>query len=183
MANEAESRVLHVMEPLEGAAPEVGAWLWALEEVRRGLLQLTKDLDQAALDWRGNDGQENAIGSLLYHIAIIEMSWLYDDILLEPVPDDIAELFPHPHRQSGMLSHVGEEPLDLHLRRLAITRQRFLGRMRGMTVEDWHARRSPPGEGYVVTPAWAVFHLVEHEAGHAFQVRSLRRRALAGSAS
>lgn len=180
MADETHDRVLHVMAPVEGAHPEIGSWLWALEEVRRGLLQEVRDLDQAALDWRGPDGRENAIGALLYHIAIIEMSWLYDDVLLEPVSEDIGALFPHPHRQEdGTLSQVPGEPLEAHLQRLTLSRRRFLERMRGMTVEDWHTRRDPPGEGYSVTPAWAVFHLVEHEAGHAFQVRSLRRRRVA----
>jgi hypothetical protein len=32
-------------------------------------------------------------------------------------------------------------------------------------------------EGLDVTPEWVAYHLVEHEVGHADQMRSLRRRA------
>lgn len=173
---EETSRVRQVMTPLPGSVPEVGQWLWAMEETRRGLLPQVADLDQAALDWRGPGGDENSIAALLYHIGIIEMSWLYEDILLEHIPDDIAQLFPHPHRFGDELNPVAGEPLERHLYRLRASRERFLERMRGMSLEDWHAERVPPGVDYVCTPAWAVFHLVEHEAGHAFQIRAMRRR-------
>lgn len=178
MADPTEARTLHAMEAFPGAHPEIGPWLWAMEEVRRGLLQDVAGLDQAALDWRGPNGDENAIGALLYHIAVVEMSWLYEDVLLEEVPEDIARLFPHDHRQEdGTLSQVVGEPLEAQLQRLDLCRRRFLERMRGMSLEDWHSRRAPPGTDYLVTPAWAVFHLVEHEAGHVFQIRSMIRRS------
>jgi hypothetical protein len=49
--------------------------------------------------------------------------------------------------------------------------------LRGFTPEDWPTLRSPHGEDYDVSPEWAVFHLVEHEAGHAYQILSTWRRA------
>jgi len=61
-------RMLQI-DPLPGYEPEVGRWLWALEEVRRRTLRLVEGLDQRTLDWEGPDGRENAIGSLLYHIS------------------------------------------------------------------------------------------------------------------
>lgn len=172
-----QHRTLKVMMPLPGAVPEIGGWLWAMEEVRRGLLDEVKDIDRQTLDWRGPENRDNSIGSLLYHIALIEMSWLFEDILLEPVPADIEELFPYPHRTAdGHLFHVEGRLLGEHLECLEASRRGFLERLTSMSLEDWHARRTPPGVDYVVSPAWAVFHLVEHEAGHAFQIRSLLRR-------
>jgi hypothetical protein len=46
-----------------------------------------------------------------------------------------------------------------------------------MSLADWRTPRSPKNEDYSVTPEWMVFHLVEHEAGHIFQVSALRSRA------
>jgi len=66
--------------PLDGYDPEIGRWMWALQDVRRRYtLRLVKDLDERLVDWEGPDGQENAIGSLLYHIALVEMDWLYGE--------------------------------------------------------------------------------------------------------
>lgn len=148
-----------------------------MEEVRRGLLKTVTDLDQAALDWRGSTGLDNSIGSLLYHVALVEMSWLYEDVLLEGYPDDIKALFPLDHRTpDGRLAAVTGVPLTAHLERLGLTRARFLQRMTPLTVTDWNSVREPVGADYACSPAWVVFHLVEHEAGHNFQVREIKRR-------
>ena len=53
----------------------------------------------------------------------------------------------------------------------------FLERMKEINLEDWSKLRSPEGENYSVSPAWAVFHLVKHEAGHAAQIGVMRKRA------
>jgi hypothetical protein len=49
--------------------------------------------------------------------------------------------------------------------------------MRSILLDDWRRLRSPDDVDYRVTPEWAVFHLVEHEAGHSFQISALRSRA------
>lgn len=167
------------MTPIDEAAPEVAPWLWAMEEARRGLVSTVADLDQAALDWRGPSGADNSIGSLLYHVALIEMSWLYDDIFLREPPEDIASLFQHNHRdREGRLTHVPGVPLEEHLQRLDSTRARFLEMLVPMSASDWHTVREPPGTDYACSPAWVAYHLVEHEAGHLFQVREIKRRWL-----
>lgn len=51
--------------------------------------------------------------------------------------------------------------------------------MKSMTGEDWSRLRDPAGEDYAVSPAWVVFHLVEHEAGHAAQIAVMKKRAQA----
>lgn len=176
MVAEGRSREVRVVTPVPGAAPEIGVWLWAMEETRRGLLDTVAGLDQEALEWQGPDSNDNAIGALLYHIALVEMSWLYEDTLLEPLPDDIAALFPVDHRsEDGRLAQVEGVPLAEHLERLAVTRRRFLERMGGLSVEEWNRTREPEGVDYAVSPAWMVFHLVEHEAGHTFQMRQIKR--------
>ena len=54
----------------------------------------------------------------------------------------------------------------------------FLDHVRRMDLTEYRRVRAPEGEHYEVTPEWVVYHLVEHEIGHAYQMRSLERRAL-----
>jgi hypothetical protein len=170
-------RELKVVTPVSGTAPDIGRWLWAMEETRRGLLHTVEGLEQPALDWPGPSGTDNSIGSLLYHLALIEMSWLYGDVLLEPAPPEVESLFPREHRTvDRRLTHVAGEPLTQHMERLRLTRARFLERMAAMTVADWDTVREPADVNYACSPAWVVFHLVEHEAGHVFQIREIKRR-------
>lgn len=171
------------MTALEGSDPEIGRWLWALSDVRRRYtLRLTKDLDERLVDWEGPDGQENAIGSLLYHIAHVEVGWLYGDLMgLTDLPSVVKPLFPFPSREqaSKRLTRVLKVPLAEHLARLDRSREAFLNEIKRFSPDDWHRLRRPPDfeeVQYEVTPAWAVFHLIEHEAGHAFQISSLKAR-------
>lgn len=177
MSEEFSGREVRTVKSHPGAHPEVGRWLWGMEEARRGLLESVEGLDPELLDWRGPGGDDNSIGSLLYHIALIETSWLYDDILMRPYPEDISALFPHTHRtRDGRLTHVPDVALDEHLERLGRVRRRFIDLIGPMDPDEWNRVRAPDGEGYAVSPAWVVYHLVEHEAGHLFEVRAIVRR-------
>lgn len=166
-------------QSLPGYPPEIGTWLWAMEAVRQRTLRLVEGLDQRTLDWEGLDARENAIGSLLYHIALVEVGWLFGDILLQSdLPASLKVDLPFKSRDAeGRLMPILGVPLDVHLGRLTRTRESFLKTFREIPIEEWRRLRDPEGEDYSVTPEWAVFHLVEHEAGHAFQISSLKARA------
>jgi len=169
--------------PLDGYDPEIGRWMWALQDVRRRYtLRLVKDLDERLVDWEGPDGQENAIGSLLYHIAQVEMGWLYGDVKqMTELPPAVKPDFPFPSREPDRnhLTRVLGMPLAEHIGRLDRSREVFLREFAEIPPEEWRRLRRPPDfeeVNYEVTPEWAVFHLVEHEAGHAFQISSLKAR-------
>lgn len=163
---------------LPGCDPEIGRWLWALEEARRRTLRLVEGMDQRTLDWEGPDGRENAVGSLLYHIALVEMSWLFYDIMQQDFPPSVAGHFEHPMGdEHGRLTGVLGVPLPEHLARLQRSRDVWLETIRRLSLAEWRRCRRPDGQDYEVTPEWAIFHLVEHEAGHAFQISALKARA------
>jgi hypothetical protein len=169
------------MTPLDGYDPEIGRWLCALQDVRhRYTLRLIKDLDERLVDLEGPDRQENAIGSLLYHVAVVEMGWLYGDLKgLTELPPAVKHDFPSPGRESGgkRLTRVLGVPLAEHVGRLNRSRVVFLRELHGISSAEWRrSRPAPPPDDYEVTPEWVVFHLVEHEAGHAFQISSLKAR-------
>lgn len=163
---------------LSGYPDEIGRWLWAMQAVRGKTLWVVEGLDQATLDWEGPDGQENSIGSLLYHIALVEIGWLFTDILRQEFPPKVECEFSFAMwTAEGGMGRVHNVSLAEHLGRLERIRSIFLETLRGMKLDDWRRLRSPEGENYDVTPEWAIFHLVEHEAGHAAQISYLKRRA------
>jgi len=170
------SEILQVTA-LSGYPDDIGRWLWAMQALRRRTLELVDGLDQETLDWEGQDGRDNAIGSLLYHIALVEMSWLYFDLLQQEFPTEVRSDLPF-DAGSGKagLTRVPNVSLGEHLGRLERSRTIFLDAFRGMTLVDWRRLRSPGGDEEV-TPEWVVFHLVEHEAGHAFQISAMKGRA------
>ena len=75
------------------------------------------------------------------------------------------------------ITTIANVTLEEHLGRLARSRSFFLNAFYHITLDDWRRLRNPEDVEYKVTPEWGVFHLVEHEAGHAFQSSSIKRRA------
>ena len=164
------------VEPLPSYEPIIGRWLWALEDTRRETKLALVNLDPSLLDWISSP-TENSIGSLLYHIGLIELDWLYVEALDNaPWPEELKALFPIGARDAQqVLSVIRDVSLDEHLRRLDILRAHLLAAFRGMSLEEFRRPRTFPE--YDVTPEWVVHHLIQHEAEHRGHIQMLRSLA------
>jgi uncharacterized damage-inducible protein DinB len=154
---------LRVNQVLEGYAPEVGAALWRLEDARERTLELLSEMPPAYVD---AEVRGNRIGTILYHLALVEADWLFVEVLgQEEVPEELNGLFPEAMRdEAGQLTLIRQETPDQHLARLHAMRQILLENFRGMTDEAFHRPRELPQ--YDVSPAWVLHHLAQHEAEH-----------------
>lgn len=163
------------IEIVEGCAPEIGRLLWQLEVTRERLKEKLAGLDQATLDFALPN--ENSIGTLLYHIAAIEMSWLYEEVVETTVfPPEVNELMCYDVRDdAGRLTVVNGRSLDQHLHTLDRTRHYLLTHFQQMDIADF--RRVRQMENYSCTPEWVLHHLIQHEAEHRGQIMTIRTQA------
>ena len=146
-----------------------------MEDTRERTIALIDGISDDAVDWVPPWG-DNTIGTLIYHLAIIELDWLYTEILEQEPPPEFMALFSFDARdESGQLSPVRGETFDSHLARLHAVRSRFLYSLREMTAEDF--RRVRFLDDYDVTPEWVIHHLGQHEAEHRGQIGEI---AIAG---
>jgi len=165
----------NVVEALPGCEPEIGRWLWALEDTRRRTKDSLDGLIQSVIDWFDPHGG-SSIGTLLYHLAAIEIDWLYADVLQKPWPPELEALFPLDVRdEQGHLSAVRGLSLDEHLHRLDAVRSILLDTFRGMTLHEF--RRARRVNDHDVTPEWVIHHLMQHETEHRGQTGEIRLRA------
>ncbi|MEH7356788.1 DinB family protein [Neobacillus drentensis] len=147
--------------------PEIGRWIWCLEDVRRTILERISGLSQSDLDTKLNGG--HSIGSLLYHIALIEADWFYEEVLDGEWNPKIRCLFPQEDRNiDNTLTNIEGQDLDEHLHRLKSVRDELLTHFRSMDLQDWRKPRSLTH--YDVTPEWVIYHLIEHESHHRGQI-------------
>lgn len=179
MPTDTNKLFLHI-EPSLMYEPAIGSWLWILEDTRRETKLALANIDQSILDWTPSQA-DNSIGTLLYHIGLIELDWLYVEMLENaPWPTALKELFPIEDRDDQhALSVIRGVSLAEHLRRLDILREHLLACFRGMSLEEFHRPRSFPD--YDVTPEWILHHLIQHEVehrGHIQMLRSLAERTL-----
>lgn len=166
----AEQRRQLVIEPTWVPDPTIAHWLGAMQDARSRTLRLLEGIDQRALDWQR--GEENSVGTMLYHVAAIEADWLYAEVLTEPFPDDVVALLSWEVRDGeGRLTEVPGRGLSEHLALLEAIRQRLVAAFETMTLEDFQRPRALPN--YDVTPEWVLHHLMQHEAEHRGQIEML----------
>jgi uncharacterized damage-inducible protein DinB len=164
-----------IVDPALHPEPAIGAWLWALNDARRRTYEQLRELPPEAIDWRPAESAQS-IGSILYHIALIEADWLCTEVLEQAYPDQIAALFPYDARdQYGLLTSIQGVALAEHLARLDTVRQHVLAVYQAMDLHDFRRARHLPD--YDVTPEWVLHHLAQHEAEHRSEIGALRARA------
>jgi uncharacterized damage-inducible protein DinB len=154
--------------------PEVGRWLSAMEWARHETMQTLEGVTDDIVD-RRIDGDTNTIGTLLYHVALVEADWLLEDVFegTMPWPD---ENLPFGDRDpEGILTEVQGMTLKQHLDRLTAIRTMFTAAIKPMSVEDFHRTRAR--DRFHVSPAWVLYHLIDHEAEHRSQIARLRDQA------
>jgi uncharacterized damage-inducible protein DinB len=163
-----------VIEPVPARDQENGRWLWALEETRGRTKRIVEGLTVEQLDHLPMEFQ-NSIGTLLYHIALIEADYLYIDVLgREDYLPELQAILPLPDRDGfGRLSVVTGVRLDEHLARLDTVRAHLLNTFSDFTREQLDTPRALPEWGYAISPAWTIHHLMQHEAEHRGEIGSL----------
>lgn len=166
------------LEPIPCRSPEVGRWLSALIDTRYRTRIALDEIEAATLsiiDWV-SPVSGNSIGMILYHLAAIEASWLYEEVLQEDFPADIEGLLPYDVRddQHHLTSLKGITLKD-HWDRLEQIRKKLLIAYSDITLERFHGVRPMPD--YDVTPVFVLHHLMQHEGEHRGQITELRLNA------
>ena len=165
--------VLTLFASADYVAP-LGFAIAALEKEREHTKEVTGGLSIQDLDIH-IEGFPNSIGSLLYHIADIELDWLYSEILEEEIPKSLMSLFPVVHRdEKGKLSVIANQSLAEHFERLTIVRNELLTKLKGVDEAEFYRVRN--FERYDVNPAWVLYHLLEHECKHSEQIAHICRQ-------
>lgn len=172
---DAQKKEMLSVEAQLSKEPEIGRWLWALQDARQRTLRGLRDLPAALVDWLP-ENQASSIGTVLYHLADIEADWLYVEVLEQPLPPEVAALFPCATRDAqGNLVQVQGFALEQHLHRLETVRGLLLHAYQQMDLREFRRARSLAQ--YDVTPEWVLHHLMQHEAEHRSQIGALRASA------
>lgn len=159
------------MDIPDGTDPRVGEALWRLHDTRERSLGVLHAVEPGWVE-RAPVVGTNTIGTLLYHVALIELDWLFADILHEPFPDDAPAWFPNDVRDAaGQLHAAPAEPLERHLERLAWVRAHLNQRVSALDSADLD--RVQENEGVQSSAAWVLHHLAQHEAEHRGQVQAV----------
>ena len=152
--------------------------LWRLQDARARTREALNGMEPSLVDWQAQHGHyHHTIGTVLYHIAAIELDWLSVEILESQGLDDaIADMFPYAVREEdGLLTIVTGHSLDWHWQRLDRVREWLISVMTPMNEGEFKRVRSL--DLYDATPEWVLHHLAQHEAEHRGELMMLRTMA------
>jgi uncharacterized damage-inducible protein DinB len=162
---------------------ELGRWLWCLDDARRRTLQRLAGLDPRLVDWVAPESG-NSVGCILYHLAAMELDYLYSDVLGQRMPPDIMQRFPYEIREeNGHLTPIRGFELAWYLERLDFAHQRVQELFRAMDIDEFRRVRQLSDRPVDITPEWTLYHLTQHEAEHRGELASIRGRAEAAERS
>jgi len=140
-------------------------------------MQRVDGLDPKLVDWRVPESG-NSIGTVLYHIALIELDYLYSDLLGQSFPQEVVDLFPYEVREeSGRLTPIPAFELVWYMSRLDFAHSRVVQIVQAMDLEDFHRVRQLIDRPIDLTPEWTLYHLTQHEAEHRGELAAIRARA------
>ena len=180
--------IQRILSPMPGtASPIAGRFLWQLDDQARRLTEDTRGATLEELAWQPEPGM-NTIGMLVAHIAAVEVGWLRAAV--HGKDRDSGEVLGLTKRQIDMpLPPDGKPSAALAGRELpyfddllARSRQFTRESITALTDGDMDRRfRTPatwePGGGeFEGTIGWALYHVLEHEAGHYGQINLLRHQ-------
>ncbi len=171
-----QTRRLLTVQPLTATDPQIGRALWMLEDARHDTDAVLDDLaDPVVIDWKP-DWALHSIGTLLYHIALVEADWLHVEVQgnapSTPYSDAVTARFRYPMRSHNALTPITGGGLSEHRQRLAETRRDLLDVYSTMSLDEY--RRPRALASYDVTPEWVLHHLAQHEAEHRSEIAALR---------
>jgi uncharacterized damage-inducible protein DinB len=177
--------IRYAVDPPAGfASREAALFVAQLEDLSRRLLEDTRSLEPGALAWQPAPGQ-NTMGMLLAHIAYWEVFWTRFVLEDRPMPFEVRDVLGLDRADVGTpLPADGRPPAALEGRDVAYFHD-LLARARSHTIpvaraladadlEREVARSRPDGSRNLITVRWALYHMLEHLAGHYGQIQLLR---------
>lgn len=163
------------VEPVADCAPDIGRWLAILKDARKRTQYTLKLLKPEDLDAAPIAGL-NTVGTLLYHIALVDLNWVYDNMLQQPYPADVAALFPYPlqHKDERLYAMSGWD-LEAYQQRLNAAREKVHEVFKAMNATEFREilRRVQDFGEYEMTPESVLQHLAQHEAEHRGEIQIL----------
>jgi uncharacterized damage-inducible protein DinB len=187
--------VRSLLRPAEGFRSREAAGFYAqLEDQARILRETIQGMTTQELEWQPERGM-NTIGMLLAHNAIVDVFWTQIAILGITETDSLPVLgitmdddgMPLAPDAEGPANLKGKPPAfyeDLSSRGRAYVREAW-AKVSDADMDKEITRERPDGSKRILSVRWAMYHILEHDAGHRGQIQLLRHlyRATVGTPS
>ncbi|MFW9922701.1 MAG: DinB family protein [Candidatus Thorarchaeota archaeon] len=152
--------------------PKISLLYAQMQEVRKRLLRIIEPIDDNMIDFSPNEKEFETIGTMLYHIAGVEWSWIFQDIDGEEL-DEEKWKYAFPLRKEVNIPQLKGQGKKFYLIELESVRKKVFERLKKFSDNDLEKLYGTETEKFSLE--WVLFHLIEHETIHIGQIQILIR--------
>ena len=155
--------------------PIISRFLSMFTHNRSRIFEMLENVTDEMLDFTPNPKTIESIGSLLYHIAGVEWSWIFED--LDGKEMDYEEWkYAFALRDYHDISQISGKNKQFYLDLIETTRNEIIVRLNEYTDTDLTREFTlSDNENIIFTLEYLLFHLINHEALHLGQIALLKR--------
>lgn len=153
--------------------PQVAILYAMVMDTFKRLQKLVEGIDEKELSFRGSENNENSIGQLLQHLAVVDLHWVYR-LKGEAVPLVLE------NKYGPMLNGVGELPslkkqtLQQLMQDYEAVHHMFYEECMKLTENDL-TREVFYEKEENATIRWGIWHIADHNRYHQAHISQLRK--------
>ncbi|HGH7175706.1 TPA: DinB family protein [Bacillus wiedmannii] len=153
--------------------PQVAILYATVTDTFKRLQKLVEGTAEKELSYKGLENNENSIGQLLQHLAVVNLHWVYR-LKGEAVPLALEDIY------GPMLNEVGELPslrkttLQQLMQDYEAVQHMFYEECMKLTENDL-TREVFYEKGETATIRWGIWHIADHNRYHQAHISQLRK--------
>lgn len=153
--------------------PQVAILYATVTDTFKRLKVLVEGTVEKELSFKGSENNENSIGQLLQHLAVVDLYWVYP-FKGEEVPPALE------NKYGPMLNEVGELPslrkctLQELIQDYEVVQKLFYEECMKLTENDL-TREVLYEKGEYATIRWGIWHIADHNRYHQAHISQLRK--------
>ena len=160
------------LETDQKLTPRVAQFYSYMVEVRKNLLRMINDIDDLMVDYTPDERTVETIGTLLYHIAGVEWSWIVADIEGKEIPFEKWK-YAYPLSEDVNITQPVGKGVKFYLDLLEEVRNEVYEKLKEFSDDDLGRIVKIGGNRFSIE--WILYHVIEHEAMHLGQISLLKR--------
>ncbi|EOP53244.1 MULTISPECIES: DinB family protein [Bacillus] len=153
--------------------PHVAVLYATVSDTFKRLRGLVKDVGKEELHYKGSSNDENNIGQILQHLAVVDLHWVYR-LKGAQVPLSLQEKYGPMLDEKGELPNTTKGSLREIMRDYEDVQNMFYDECMKLTEADL-TREVYYEDGETATIRWGIWHIADHNRYHQAHISRLRK--------
>ncbi|MGE7881961.1 DinB family protein [Bacillus sp. NPDC094077] len=153
--------------------PQVAILYATVTDTFKRLQNLVEGTEENELSFKGSENNENSIGQLLQHLAVVDLHWVFR-LKEEEVPRTLKIKYGPMLNEVGELPSLKKQTLQELMQAYEAVQNMFYKECMKLTEKDL-TREVVYEKGENATIRWGIWHIADHNRYHQAHISRLRK--------